>query len=167
MEVIKRYTGIGGGIHLPDTLVIHAMAETIQLDREIEVRGKVIEVGNYSAHEWLVLLGLSCHFLLHPDGSFTKQRSTKEMCWHAKGFNDGSIGIEVLVSGSHNYDSFVEEIKTDYVTDAQFNSLVEMSNGIIEYFGIENIVRHSDLSPDRKVDPGNGFKWDEFKNKLI
>jgi len=152
MNVIKRYSGIGGGIQTPDTLVIHAMSEYIN--------------GMY-ADEFLSSVGLSAHFLLKPNGEFIKLRKTTEVAWHAKGFNTNSIGIEVLVEGSHTYDTFLEKIKTDWVKPEQYKALIEMSNGIIEHYDIEKVVRHSDLSPERKKDPGDGFKWQYFKDQLI
>ena len=152
MNVIKRYSGIGGGIQTPDTLVIHAMSEYIN--------------GMY-ADEFLSSMGLSAHFLLKPNGEFIKLRKTTEVAWHAKGFNTNSIGIEVLVEGSHTYDTFLEKIKTDWVKPEQYKALIEMSNGIIEHYDIEKVVRHSDLSPERKKDPGDGFKWQYFKDQLI
>ena len=152
MDVIKRYSGIGGGIQTPDTLVIHAMSEYIN--------------GMY-ADEFLSSVGLSAHFLLKPNGEFIKLRKTTEVAWHAKGFNTNSIGIEVLVEGSHTYDTFLEKIKTDWVKPEQYKALIEMSNGIIEHYDIEKVVRHSDLSPERKKDPGDGFKWQYFKDQLI
>ena len=168
MKVIKRYTDIGGGIQTPTLLVIHAMGEYIRVTEPFKNRlGDTIDIGVYHAHEWLQMLGLSAHYLIEPNGDIIKQRSTKEMCWHAKGYNTGSVGIEVLVEGTWDYVSFKKRIKEDYVTSDQFEALVEKSNDIIEYFGIEDIKRHSDLSPDRKVDPGTGFDWEGFNNRLI
>lgn len=169
MNVIKRYTGIGGGIQVPDKLIFHCMAEIIKVNESFKNKGKTIEAGEYSAHEWLQLLGLSAHFLIHPNGDVTKIRGTKEICWHAKGFNTNSVGIEVLVEGVWDYETFLERIKEDWVTDEQYETTIELSDDIIEYFDIpdDNILRHSDISPERKYDPGEGFKWDWFKDELI
>lgn len=154
MNVIKRYSGIGGGIQTPDKLIIHSMSEHIN--------------GMY-ADEFLSSIGLSAHFLLKPNGEFIKLRKTTEKAWHAKGFNTNSVGIEVLVEGEHTYETFLDKIKTDWVKPEQMEALIEMSNGIITHYDIkkENVFRHSDLSPDRKKDPGEGFDWDYFKSKLI
>ena len=169
MNVIKRYTRIGGGVQVPDKLIIHCMAEYIEVDSPFETKGKTIEAGKYPAHDWLQMLGLSAHFLIEPNGDVIKQRSTKEICWHAKGFNTGSVGIELLVEGVWNYSTFLKRIKEDWVTPQQMLTLIELSDDIIEYFDIpeDNILRHSDISPGRKHDPGSGFKWDLFKSKLI
>jgi AmpD protein len=154
MNVVKRLSGIGGGIQQPDRLIIHAMSEYIN--------------GMY-ADEFLASIGLSAHFLLKPNGEFIKLRKTHEKAWHAKGHNTNTIGIEVLVEGEHTYQTFLDKIKTDYVTDEQYEALIEMSNGIIEYYDMEkeNVLRHSDISPERKYDPGTGFKWQYFKDQLI
>ncbi len=172
MKVLEDYTYIGGGAQKPEMIVIHAMAENVRLRKDLEIKNskgiviRVIKAGVYPAHEWLKLLRLSCHFLEHPDGSFTKQRSTREICWHAKGYNTNSIGIEVLVKGTYDYDEFLKKIKTDWVTLIQYPELIKMCQGIIDFYGIKKVVRHSDLSPERKFDPGFGFKWEYFISKL-
>jgi N-acetyl-anhydromuramyl-L-alanine amidase AmpD len=154
MKVIKKYSEFGGGTQTPNRLIIHSMSEFIN--------------GLY-ADEFLESIGLSAHFLLCPDGSFIKTKKTTLKAWHAKGHNTNTIGIEILAEGEHTYDTFLEKIKTDYVTEAQKEALVEMSNGIIEYYDIphDKVLRHSDISPDRKYDPGSGFDWEDFKSKLI
>ena len=80
----------------------------------------------------------------------------------------GSVGIEVLVPGTHNYGTFKEAIKDDWVSDKQLNALVDLSRGIIDRWLIteSRINRHSDLDSPRKVDPGSGFPWDEFLSRL-
>jgi len=154
MNVIKRYSEFGGGIQTPDRLIIHAMGEIIN--------------GMY-ADEFLQSVRLSAHFLLCPNGDFIKTRKTTTIAYHAKGHNTNTVGIEVLVEGEHDYGSFLEAIKTDYVTEAQMSALIEMSNGIITHYDMkhEGVLRHSDISPERKVDPGSGFDWEYYKDNLI
>jgi N-acetyl-anhydromuramyl-L-alanine amidase AmpD len=166
MEVIEAYSEHGGGKQEPNKVVIHAMAEIVVIKKDLYLKkkDKTILAGKYSALEWLELLGLSAHFQLHPDGKFTKMRHTHDIAWHAKGFNINSVGIEVLVPGEWDYDGFIEQIKTDWVTPEQFDSLVEMTAGIMDYYRIlsKDVFMHSRLSPNRKYDPGSGFKWEKF-----
>ena len=148
MKVIKRYSGIGGGKQNPDRIIIHSMSEKFNHE------GKELY-----ADEFLQSIRLSAHFLLCPNGDFIKLRKTHEVCWHAYKHNTNTIGIEVLVEGVHDYASFIQDIKTDWVTPVQMEELIGMVNGICEYYDISkhSVVRHSDIDPDRKVDPGAGF----------
>lgn len=157
LNVTKKYSQNGGGAQNPNMLVIHAMGETIDTEDK-----------DYPADEWLEFLGLSAHFLIKPDGSIIKLRHTKTGAWHAKGFNKNSVGIEFLVPGLHTYETFLETIQTDWVTTKQFEAGVELSKGIVDYFNmsLDKVVRHSDISPGRKKDPGSGFDWTEFKSRL-
>lgn len=154
MKVLKRYSNIGGGIQTPTKIIIHAMSEYIN--------------GMY-ADEFLKSVGLSAHFLLCPNGSFIKLRGTHYKAYHAKGHNTNKIGIEVLVEGSWTYETFLKRINEDWVTDIQMEKLIEMTNGIMEYYDINkyHVVRHSDIDPERKFDPGSGFDWIYFKDNLI
>lgn len=156
MKIIKHKPKYIGGKMIPNMLVIHAMADKIQ---------------GLESYEFLDQLNtpLSAHFYLKTNGDFIKSLNTDIKGRHAKGYNSRSIGIEVLVDGDLNYQEFKNKIKTDWVTKKQYRSLVKMTKSIIEYWDIplENVVRHSDLSPQRKNDPGEGFKWDWFKDQLI
>jgi AmpD protein len=129
---------------------------------------KDIPVGVHHAPDWLKMDGTSAHNLIEPNGDVIRCRSTKKRAWHAKGFNTDSIGIEILVTGKWKYGSFLEEIKQPWATKAQYDSLVELSAKTIDYWKIpiDKVVRHSDISPGRKHDPGDGFRWSEFIGRL-
>lgn len=152
LNVLKRYSGIGGGAQSPTKVIIHSMSEIIE---------------GMHASEFLETVRLSAHFLILPNGDVMKLRKTHEIAWHARNHNTNTIGIEVLVEGEHTYDTFIEAIETDWVKPEQMDSLVELTNGIIEYYDINEIVRHSDIDPVRKADPGSGFDWMGFKERLI
>jgi N-acetyl-anhydromuramyl-L-alanine amidase AmpD len=156
VKVLKRYSGIGGGIQMPNRLIIHSMSEWFEID------GKKMY-----ADEFLKSVKLSAHFLLCPNGDFIKLRKTHEIAYHAKGHNTNTIGIEVLVEGVHTYETFLSRIKEDWVTPVQMEELIGMSKGIMDYYdiSIENVLRHSDIDYPRKVDPGN-LDWEYFKSKL-
>ncbi len=52
---------------------------------------------------------------------------------------------------------------------AQYEALVDVCQALMVYFPAittERIVGHSDIAPGRKTDPGTGFDWGSFKNKL-
>ncbi len=157
LNVTKKYSEFGGGPQNPTRLIIHSMGEVIDTEER-----------DYPADEWLNHLKLSAHFLIKPDGEVIKMRHTKTKAWHAKGHNTDTVGIEFLVPGLHTYVTFLEAINTPWVSSEQFEAGVELSKGIIDYFhiSVNNVLRHSDIDPGRKKDPGHGFDWDEFRNRL-
>jgi N-acetylmuramoyl-L-alanine amidase len=152
MKVISQHTAYGGAHNQPNMIVIHCMAEYVK-----DVDGKYI-----FAPRALENMGLSAHVLVAPNGDLYRCRDDNEGAYHAKDFNTDSLGIEILVSGKHDYASFSNAIKTDWATEQQFKSAVAQCREWVKLYGITKIVRHSDLSPGRKIDPGAGFKWGKF-----
>lgn len=139
-----------------NTIVIHAMCEFI------DYNGRRLSATNF-----LRDVGLSCHYMVTPKGSVIECANPRDrITWHAKGHNTNSIGIEVLVPDVFTYLKFIETINTTaWVKAPQFNSLIRLVNHLIDYYPIQKIVRHSDLSPERKADPGEGFEWVNFRGK--
>jgi len=136
----------------PDSIVIHAMGEFIKCN------------GSYShAVDFLRGIGLSAHALICPDGSVIQCRPIDKGAYHAKGHNTTSIGIEFLVSGAHDYESFIDAINYDYLTNAQYRAGIDLCR---EWGEGLNIVRHSDIDPQRKKDPGEGFPWIDFIDEI-
>ena len=71
--------------------------------------------------------------------------------------NDYSIGIEL--EGT-DVDSFEEN---------QYESLVSLTSTLMSELPritLDRIVGHSDIAPGRKSDPGKGFDWDKFKDRI-
>ena len=145
----------GSATNTPNRIVVHSMAEYIKDDVQ------------YYATEWLNKLGLSAHALVTPDGIVIRTREDSQGAWHAKGFNLNSLGIEFLVKGVHNYQSFTDTIKTDWVTPEQYSAGLEQIKEWIGLHSIQKIERHSDLSPGRKVDPGQGFPWEQLLSEIF
>lgn len=164
MNIINKLTDIGGGEQIPERIIIHAMSEKIRLNEKY----KDTVPGIYPAAQWLEELGLSAHYLINIDGSITKLRNSDQVAWHAKGHNQDTIGIEVLVPGIHTYETFKETIAEQWVNIDQYNTLVEWTVTIMNYWGIpvQRVLRHSDIDPKRKIDPGKGFPWEEFIHEL-
>ena len=141
----------------PDMIVIHALGEFIDT-----------EGNDYYAAQYLEYIGLSAHALISPSGIVIRTRNDDEIAWHAKGFNSNSLGVEVLVPGLHTYHTFSQAIKLDWVPGKSWDALLELVDFWLEKHKIkpDKIFRHSDLSPDRKIDPGLGFRWEGFLKDL-
>ena len=84
------------------------------------------------------------------------------MAWKKKRFlNTSSIGIELTNPGHEfNYKKFSKK---------QINSLIKLSKFLIKKYKInrKNILGHSDISPERKKDPGEKFPWEYLSKKSI
>ena len=91
------------------------------------------------------------------------------IAWHAgisqwekyKFLNKHSIGIEISNPGHRlGYLSFSKK---------QIDSLIKLSRILIKKYKIKKkyILGHSDVAPDRKIDPGEKFPWKIlYKNKI-
>lgn len=89
-----------------------------------------------------------------------------QRAWHAgasfwsgrKNLNDTSIGIEIVNPGYHK--SGNEKSWVPY-SDEQIDLLISLSRDIIQRYGIKsiNVLGHSDVSSQRKIDPGPLFPW--------
>ena len=155
--IIREPNEFGASKNKPKMIVVHSMGEFILDPHPIH------------ASDFLVKLGLSAHALVSPNGDIYLCRDDDEGAYHARGYNKNSLGIEFLVEGHHDYGTFIEAIKSDYVTDKQWEAGVKAVRSWVEAYEIprEKVVRHSDISPGRKVDPGAGFKWDKFMDKVF
>ena len=89
--------------------------------------------------------------------------------WHAgksnwkndNSLNKKSIGIEISNKG--------HEFGYQKYTKKQIRSLVKISDFLIKKYKIQktNILGHSDISFDRKKDPGEKFPWEYLSTKNI
>lgn len=145
----------GGGKQTPSLIVIHSMGEFIDT-----------EGNDYYAPEFLKKIGLSAHYLITPTGVIIKCREDDQVAWHCKGHNVNSIGVEFLVAGLHTYGTFVERIKEPYLGKAQYNAGVELVKGLCDRHEIKSINTHSELCPNRKVDPGSSFPVCKFMDDI-
>ena len=154
--IINEPLEAGNKYNKPKMIVVHAMGEFLLDPHPIH------------ASDFLAKLGLSAHALVAPNGDVYICRDDDEGAYHARGYNTDSLGIEFLVEGHHNYGSFLEAIKADWVTIAQWDAGIHVVHDWVHEYEIptEKIVRHSDISPGRKVDPGAGFKWTKFLQKV-
>ena len=78
-----------------------------------------------------------------------------------KSLNKHSIGIEVSNPGHYfKYKKFNQK---------QINSILKLSKFLIKKYKIKSkyILGHSDISPDRKKDPGEKFPWYYLSKRKI
>ena len=157
MAIIQRHVAYGAPHNTPKIIVVHAMAEHVAIPE-----GKYIY-----APDFLESQGLSAHALALPNGDIIRMRNDTDGAYHARGFNTNSLGIEMLVPGMHNYASFLRMIDHPYLFAQQYRAAVEQCREWVDLYGIAKIVRHSDISPGRKVDPGRGFPWEAFLQEVM
>jgi len=138
-------------IQEPELLVIHAIGQFIKIRKPA-----------VAAIPFLNEVKLSAHLVIAVDGTRFQCRPFNKIAWHAKGYNKNSIGIEVEVEGDHDIGSFKKKIKEDWVGDAQYDELVLATKEILNDYPIKKVVRHSDIDPTRKTDPGTGFDFPRF-----
>ena len=104
---------------------------------------------------------VSCHYLINRKGDITKMVPDNKIAWHAgkskwKNFdnlNKNSIGIELVNKGhKFGYQNF---------TKSQIASLLNLCKKLKKKYRIKkfNFLGHSDISPNRKIDPGEKFPW--------
>ena len=104
---------------------------------------------------------VSSHYLIKKNGKILTLVPDLYEAWHAglsnwknyKYLNKNSIGIEITNPGhQHGYKSFSRK---------QIFSLKKLLISLIKEFKIKkkNILGHSDVSPNRKKDPGEKFPW--------
>jgi N-acetylmuramoyl-L-alanine amidase len=112
---------------------------------------------------------VSSHYLIKNNGEIVNLVPDLYIAWHAgvsswKNFNllnKDSIGIEISNPGHEfNYKIFSKK---------QINSLLRLTRHLIKKYKIDpkNILGHSDISPDRKKDPGEKFPWKYLAKKNI
>tara|TARA_B100001115_G_C15807758_1_gene400140 strand:- start:97 stop:831 length:735 start_codon:yes stop_codon:yes gene_type:complete len=104
---------------------------------------------------------VSSHYFIKKTGEILTLVPDLFISWHAgisswknyKFLNKNSIGIEISNPG-HQY-------KYAKYNKKQIRSLLKLSKYLIKKYKIKSkfILGHSDISPDRKKDPGEKFPW--------
>lgn len=160
--MIERLLEHGGGHQEPTLAVVHAMAYQIDVTSDLieaypQLESRAGE--RLYAATFLDAIGLSAHVLVAPNGERIRCRRDDEIAWHAKGHNENSVGIEVLVPGVFTYGDFLARIAEPWPSQAQLLSTAAQLHEWSIRWPIKRIEGHSTLSPERKQDPGKGFPW--------
>jgi N-acetyl-anhydromuramyl-L-alanine amidase AmpD len=148
----------GDSTNHPERIVVHAMGQFLNHGGE-----KIL------APEFLDRLGFSAHCLIDTDGTRLRCRKDTDGAYHAKGHNTNTLGVEVLCPDAPNLATLKERTQGAWITGNQMHSLVQLVRGWMDEWDIsrEQVVRHSDLDPERKwFDPGEGFPWEVFRAEL-
>ena len=112
---------------------------------------------------------VSCHYLIKNDGKILNLVPDLYVAWHAgisnwkkyKYLNMNSIGIEISNPG-HNF-------KYKKFSKKQIIAILKLSKFLIKKYKIKanNFLGHSDIAPNRKIDPGEKFPWKYLSKKKI
>ena len=112
---------------------------------------------------------VGAHYFIKKDGEIIRMVPDLYKAWHAgisywgkyKFLNKYSIGIEISNPGHQfGYASFPKK---------QINTLIKLTKILIKKYKIKKncLLGHSDIAPDRKLDPGEKFPWKIlFNNKI-
>ena len=109
---------------------------------------------------------VSCHYLINRKGLIVQMVEDRYVAWHAGkskwkktiNLNKNSIGIELVNKGhKFGYQRF---------SNTQITSLIKFFKILKKKYSIkkENFLGHSDISPLRKVDPGEKFPWKKLSD---
>ena len=112
---------------------------------------------------------VSSHYLIKNNGNILTLVPDLYEAWHAgksswknyKSLNQNSIGIEITNPGHEfGYKKFSKK---------QISSLLKLSKFLIKRYKIssKNILGHSDITPERKKDPGEKFPWEYLSKNNI
>ena len=112
---------------------------------------------------------VSSHYFIKKNGEILTLVPDLYVAWHAgfsswkkyKFLNKNSIGIEISNPGHDN--------KYNHFNKKQIKSVVKLTKFLIKKYKIKSefILGHSDISPERKKDPGEKFPWKDLFKKQI
>jgi N-acetylmuramoyl-L-alanine amidase len=107
---------------------------------------------------------VSAHYVITEEGEVVRLVPESKRAWHAgrsfwrgkSNVNGASIGIELANPGhTCGYRPF---------PDTQIDALVPLLHRMVQAYDIPraNVVGHSDVAPQRKLDPGELFPWERL-----
>ena len=105
-------------------------------------------------------LKVSAHLFIRRNGEIIQFVPFDKCAWHAgeSSFNDRdncnnfSIGIELEGTVQQEF------------TDKQYEVINPVILKLKEEYKINHVVGHSDIAPDRKIDPGPYFDWERLND---
>ena len=148
-----------------DTIIVHCISLPEKDYNNNNVISFFTNKLNYDSHESfkeLEQLRVSSHLFIRRSGEVIQFVPFNKKAWHAgksnykgrENFNEFSIGIEL------------EGSVDDVFTDNQYHRLKIVIQELKELYPSikdSNILRHSDIAPNRKKDPGKYFSLDRIR----
>lgn len=115
--------------------------------------------------------GKSAHYIIDRDGAITQMVREANVAFHARPYNQNSIGIEHadICNDSAPYTTLLYERSAALVREiASFHGFA------IKVFGIDTnniqeatVIGHSDLVPGHHSDPGPYWDWEYYRRLLL
>lgn len=156
-----------------DSKLVHSVAPAANVEKRVgNVRPSLLIMhytGMSSAEkaiDWLSRAEsrVSCHYVIADDGRITQMVPEAMRAWHAgvsywrgeRDINSHSIGIEIQNPGhEHGYPDFPR---------AQMDAVIALGRDIVKRHRMraDGVLAHSDVAPERKIDPGEKFNWAEL-----
>jgi N-acetyl-anhydromuramyl-L-alanine amidase AmpD len=146
----------------PRRIIVHAMGHKI-----MRSDGRVQYAATY-----LEEIGLSAHVLVAPDGTPIRCREDDQGAYHALGYNEHSLGIEILMPGEHNLGTLLQAMREPWIEPGsdQWRTAVSVVRAWARRWNIEpvrgQLDPHYRVDPERKEDPGQGFPWGQFVEEV-
>jgi len=122
-----------------------------------------LDCNAHPSFEALRGLRVSAHFFIDRGGQIHQFVSVHRRAWHAgvssfdgqTGCNDFSVGIEL------------EGVDDAPYTERQVQQCLRLSLALIDGLpSLSWLAGHSDIAPGRKTDPGPGWDWARFQDRL-
>ena len=147
-----------------DTIIIHCISlpeKEYDNDYVISFFTNKLNFESHESFKDLENLKVSSHLFIRRSGEVIQFVPFNKKAWHAgkskykerENFNEFSIGIEL--EGS------VDDIYTDNQYD-RLKIVIQELKELYPSIQDSNILRHSDIAPDRKNDPGEHFSLDRI-----
>lgn len=103
---------------------------------------------------------VSAHYLIDKEGLIYQMVDDDKRAWHAgvslwnneSDVNSLSLGIELDNKGNHPF------------PEVQMDSLIALCKDLMDKYNVapENVIGHCHVAPDRKIDPGPFFPWNQL-----
>jgi N-acetylmuramoyl-L-alanine amidase len=156
-----------------DSKFVHDVQSAINVEPRRGVKKPSLLILHYTgmpsaakAIDWLAReeSKVSCHYVIDDSGRITQMVPERLRAWHAgqsfwrgeTDINSHSIGIEIQNPGhAHGYPAFPK---------FQMQAVIALSRDIVKRHAMkpDALLAHSDVAPQRKIDPGEKFKWSEL-----